>query len=148
MSEPLRIALAGLGTVGGGVGPYALEYKVRMKAGAVLIYEWAALGLDKPENLGYDFHGHTVPVNSEEKQLISNHKKGTGASGRGSLVAPFDGIQGWYFDNSSSAPVTIRIKLTGFYDLVEAGQPGNEFGIAPNLPADLVRAGMIRPKAE
>ncbi len=137
-----------LGNVGGGLGPYALEYKVRMNTGSVLIYEWEALGLDKAENLEYDFHGHTVPVSSDEKEVVSEHKKARGAAGRGSLVAPFDGIQGWYFDNSSPAPIVVRIKLNGFYELVEAGQPGNEFGIAPNLPADRVRTGMIIPQAK
>jgi hypothetical protein len=126
-----------LGYVGGGLGPYALEYKVRMKKGATLIYEWKAFDLPKPNLLSYDFHGHTTPPGGNEKDMIvADYRKATGGSGRGALVAPFDGIHGWYFENSADVPVTVRVKLTGFYDLVPAGQVGNEEGIIANVPAD------------
>ncbi|MDB5684197.1 MAG: hypothetical protein JWM75_1895 [Sphingomonas bacterium] len=135
-----------LGMVGGGVGPYSLEYKVRMKKDAVLIYEWEAIGLADPSQLAFDFHGHTIPKSDAEQMVVASHRKASAGSGRGSLVAPFDGIQGWYFDNSSSGPIVVRVKLTGFYDLVPSGQPGNESGITANLPVDEVRAKMILPK--
>ena len=135
-----------LGMVGGGMGPYSLEYKVRMKKDAVLIYDWQATGLSRPTDLSYDFHGHTTPADPTEKMVVATHRQAKGASSHGSLVAPFDGIQGWYFDNSSDGPVTIRIKLTGFYELVPPGEVGNEAGLVANLPADQVRAKMATAK--
>jgi hypothetical protein len=135
-----------LGMVGGGMGPYSLEYKVRMKKDSVLIYDWQATGLSRPSDLSYDFHGHTTPTDPTEKMVVATHRQARGASSHGSLVAPFDGIQGWYFDNSSDGPVTIRIKLTGFYDLVPSGEAGNEEGIIANLPADQVRARIAAGK--
>jgi hypothetical protein len=134
-----------LGFVGGGVGPYALEYKVRMKQGSVLLYEWEAVGLTDPESLAYDFHGHTLTVPDRET-TVATHRQAKGASGHGSLVAPFDGIQGWYFDSSAQNPVTIRIRLNGFYDLVAPGEDGNELGIVANLPAGEVKPRMMVPK--
>ena len=136
-----------LGYVGGGVGAYSLEYKVRLKAGAVFIYDWEAIGLTDPEALEYDFHGHTLTSASKEEMTVSTHRQGKGASGHGSLVAPFDGIQGWYFSNGSNRPVVIRVRLHGFYELVQPGAEGNEAGIEANRPAEEVRARMIPPGA-
>jgi len=135
-----------LGYVGGGMGPYSLEYKVRMKKGAMLVYEWQATGLARPSDLSYDFHGHTTPTDPTAKMVVATHRQAKGASSHGSLVAPFDGIQGWYFDNASDGPVTIRIKLTGFYELVPPGEVGNEAGIVANLPVDQVRSRMAAGK--
>jgi hypothetical protein len=45
------------------------------------------------------------------------------------LVAPFDGIFGWYLQNQSEAPVTIKLDLAGFYQLIPPGEYGNEAGI-------------------
>ena len=134
-----------LGYVGGGVGPYSLEYKVRMKKGEVLLYDWEAVGLTNPQDLEYDFHGHTLTVEGQE-MTVATHRQAKGASGHGSLVAPFDGIQGWYFDNAAANPVVIRIRLHGFYDLVPPGGEGNELGVVANLPAEQVKARMILPK--
>lgn len=133
-----------LGYVAGGVGRYSLEYKVRMKKGAVLLYDWEAVGLSDPNQLAYDFHGHTL-TKSGETMTVATHRQGKGASGHGSLVAPFDGIQGWFFDNSAPNPVVIRVRLHGFYALVPPGQEGNEEGILANLPADQVKARMKPP---
>jgi hypothetical protein len=134
-----------LGYVGGGVGPYSLEYKVRMKKGAVLLYDWEAVGLADPQELEYDFHGHTPTMEGQET-TVATHRQAKGATGHGSLVAPFDGIQGWYFDSSAPSPVVIRIRLHGFYDLVPPGEEGNELGVVANLPADQVKARMMLPK--
>lgn len=134
-----------LGCAGCGSGPYALEYKFRMKKGQVLIYDWEAVGLTNPADLEYDFHGHTLTVSGQE-MTVATHRKAKGASGHGSLVAPFDGIQGWYFDNASPSPVVIRIRVHGFYELVPPGEEGNEMGVIANLPVDQVKAKMILPQ--
>jgi len=39
----------------------------------------------------------------------------------------------------------IRVKLTGFYDLVPAGKEGNLAGIVANVPADQARPGFKPP---
>ena len=48
-------------------------------------------------------------------------------------------FQGWFFQNSSMKPVVIRLKVSGFYDLVPPGQPGNEARITANVPAAQAR---------
>ena len=36
---------------------------------------------------------------------------------RGYLVAPFDGVHGWYFSNESDSDITITLSLSGFYTI-------------------------------
>jgi hypothetical protein len=41
--------------------------------------------------------------------------------------------------------VVVRLKLSGFYELVPAGQPGNEAGIVANVPANQARPQVAPP---
>ena len=110
----------------------ALEFKVRMKTGAALVYGWTAQGLSAPDDLLYDFHGHTVSASASDAPVsVSAYAKASAASANGALDAPLDGIHGWYFRNRGGAPVTVRLRLAGYYDLIPAGQEGNLAGIAP-----------------
>jgi hypothetical protein len=109
----------------------ALEFKVRMPKGATLVYSWQAEGLTVPEDLMFDFHGHTVAAEAKGAVSVADYEKGSGATANGSLTAPVDGIHGWYFRNRSDQPIKVRLKLSGFYDLVPAGEEGNLAGIEP-----------------
>jgi hypothetical protein len=111
-----------------------LEYKVRMKQGATLIYEWSVADVGNPEEFYYDFHGHTLAPN-QEAMTVATYKQATGIGAKGALTAPFDGVHGWYLQNQSAKAVVVRIKLSGFYDLIEPGDTGNEAGIIANVPA-------------
>lgn len=114
----------------------ALEFKVRMPKGAGLVYSWQAEGLAVPEDLMFDFHGHTVAADAKGgKVTVADYEKASGAAANGSLTAPVDGIHGWYFRNRSDKPVKIRLKLSGFYQLVPSGEEGNLPGIQPLAPA-------------
>jgi len=105
-----------------------LEYKVHMQKGATLIYSWEVPGIADPTEFYTEFHGHTLE--SREAMTVADYRKSTGTSDNGALVAPFDGIHGWYVQNQSARPVTMKLRLSGFYELVPAGQPGNEAGLA------------------
>ncbi len=94
-----------------------LEFKVAMRRGATLVYSWQLLG--KPEDRVYfEFHGETSPPAAQQVQ--SYLKQETASASQGALVAPFEGIHGWYFMNDSDGPVTVRLHLAGFYDLLPA----------------------------
>jgi hypothetical protein len=129
----------------GGAKGSELEYKVAMKQGATLIYEWEALGAKKPDDVAYDFHGHTTPEPGQPIN-VATFKQARGLKQAGSLTAPFDGIQGWQFSNFAEGPVVIRVKLTGFYELVPAGQEGNLAGIVANVPAAQARPDFKPPQ--
>lgn len=112
----------------------ALEFKVRLPKGGTLLYSWQAEGLAAPEDLMFDFHGHTVATEAKGPVSVADYEKASGASANGSLTAPVDGIHGWYFRNRSDRPIKVRLKLSGFYQLVPPGQEGNLGGIEPAAP--------------
>ncbi|MEQ1607968.1 MAG: hypothetical protein ABL956_03195 [Hyphomonadaceae bacterium] len=122
----------------GGAKGSELEYKVRMKQGATLVFEWEAIGAANKNDIHFDFHGHTTP-GPNQSMTVATYEQDYGTSQKGALTAPFDGIEGWQFSNSGDTSVVIRVKLTGFYELVPAGEPGNEARIVANVPAAQAR---------
>lgn len=125
----------------GGVSGSELEYKVRMKKDATFIYAWEVVGAERANDFHYDFHGHTTPPPGEA-MTVATYRQAFGLKQQGALTAPFDGIHGWQFSNSSERPVVVRLRLAGFYELIPSGQPGNEAGVIANVPADKARPGM------
>ena len=129
-----------LGDFLAGADKSELEYKVRMAKDATLTYSWEVVGATEPRDFHFDQHGHTTPVPGQP-MTVSTYKQAFGLKQQGALTAPFDGIQGWQFSNSSEKPVVVRLRLSGFYDLIPAGQPGNEAGIVANVPTAQARPG-------
>ena len=87
-----------------------LEYKVRMKAGETLVYSWS---VDNGKAY-YDFHAQSEP---DARNLRYKEEQEGAANGHGSLVAPFDGIHGWYWLNLEDRPIVITLRVSGFYTL-------------------------------
>ena len=110
-----------------------LEYKVRMLKDATLVYEWSVADIANPEEFYFDFHGHTVVEG--QAMTVATYKQATGVAAKGALTAPFEGVHGWFLQNQSEKPVVVKIKLSGFYELIEPGDTGNEAGIIANVPA-------------
>jgi len=93
-----------------------LEYKLGLNEGDSIVYQWDAVDLKDPALLYAEFHGHTEPVNNVGDLMF--YRKATGATERGTLVAPFTGIHGWYLRNDTEAPIVVRLKVAGFYELL------------------------------
>ncbi len=106
-----------------------LEYKVRLRKGATLIYSWEAIGRTDPEELYTEFHGHTIAAG--KPMTVAYYRKAMGVRDNGALTAPFDGVHGWFFQNQAVVPIRVRLRLSGFYDLVPPGAAGNEAGFLP-----------------
>lgn len=86
------------------------EVKTHLAKGATLIYTWKTAG---GEVVNHDFHGEPVDAGKNEFESFIL-EKGVNES-RGSLIAPFTGIHGWYWKNNTDAPVTIVLTASGFY---------------------------------
>jgi hypothetical protein len=100
------------------LGPLGeLEYKLGLNEGDSIVYQWDASGLEKPELLYAEFHGHTEPVNNVGDLMF--YRKANGATERGVLTAPFTGIHGWYLKNEAEKPIVVRLKVAGFYELLQ-----------------------------
>jgi len=87
-----------------------IEVKTRLAKGATLIYSWKTKG---GEQLNHDFHGEPVDAGRNEFESFIL-EKGVQES-RGSLIAPFTGVHGWYWKNNSDLPVTLVLNASGFY---------------------------------
>ena len=118
-----------------------LEYKVRMAKDATLTYAWEVTGLTNPRDFQFDQHGHTL-AKAGEGMTVASYRKGYGLKQQGALSSPFDGIQGWQFTNLGDGRAMVRLRLAGFYELIPAGQAGNEAGVVANVPAAQARPGL------
>lgn len=108
-TDTVEIPLAAAGDADGGDD---LEWKVRMREGTTLLYSWSADA--PPEEFYFDMHGETPP---QPEVKVVTYQKGTGIASNGAVVAPFDGIHGWYLQNQAERPVVVHLKLSGFYEL-------------------------------
>lgn len=94
-----------------------LEYKLGMKEGDSIVYQWDAVDLADPAQLYAEFHGHTERVGDAPGDLMF-YRKAAGGSERGALVAPFTGIHGWYLRNDADEAIVVRLKVSGFYEIL------------------------------
>jgi len=95
-----------------------VEYKYHLDAGAPMLYTWKA-------SAPIEFDMHTVPDQGGDAKSDS-FEAGTKNEGHGSYVAPYAGIHGWYWKNTSTTEtVTIVVQTAGFYSVAKmfAGSP-------------------------
>jgi hypothetical protein len=92
------------------------EIKAAMRSGDAFVFAWSATG---PVN--FDMHGEAFDAKSDE---FTSYWKDRGQStGNGSFTAPFDGNHGWYWRNKGSEPVTVTVKVSGYFE--KLFQPGH-----------------------
>lgn len=122
-TDVVRIPLAAAGDPG---GRDKLEYKVRMTKGAALVYSWTVPDMpgEARNNFMTQMHGHTLE--DEQTMTVVDYRLSLKDKDAGTLTAAIDGIHGWYVENRANKPVTMVVKLAGFYTLVPPGEPGNE----------------------
>lgn len=85
------------------------EYKLVMQSGKAVVYSWQS---DRG-TVYADFHGHDPSLG--EDQFVRYKEQQEGRGNQGSLVAPFAGEHGWYWLNYNAHPVTITLKVQGYW---------------------------------
>jgi hypothetical protein len=85
-----------------------MEFKYELDKGASMLYSWKASGF-----VDYDFHTEPEGKPSSESDSFD---KGVAAQKRGAYTAPYNGIHGWYWENTSNRPVTVTLNTAGFYE--------------------------------
>ncbi len=96
-----------------------MEYKYRLDTGEALLYAWSATA---PVN----FEFHAEPDGAPAGYAQTYDKKSAQMQASGTLTAPFPGIHGWYWENTTDKEVTVTLKSAGFYNLAHefrSGQP-------------------------
>ncbi len=86
------------------------EYKYRLEKGESLLYTWTA---SAPMNT--EFHAEPDGAPRGYAQTYEKKDSMTGASG--TLTAPFSGIHGWYWENTTDMPATVTLVTAGYYNL-------------------------------
>jgi hypothetical protein len=92
-------------TIPPGVG---MEFKYELDRSATMLYSWKATGF-----VDYDFH--TEPE-GKPSSASDSFDKGQASQKRGAYTAPYDGIHGWYWENTSNREITVTLQTAGFYD--------------------------------
>jgi hypothetical protein len=82
-----------------------LIYRVGMQSGATLVYAWSS---------GAWWNGHHGEMLSSESP---GQKTTLAAEGHGAFVAQSPGWYHWRWENQSGNPITIHLKLSGYYEL-------------------------------
>ena|SRR5688572_13495097 len=85
-----------------------MEYKYRLERGAAFVYSWTASG-------PVHFEMHSVPDGAPSTFAETFEKLDDRPAAHGSYTAPFDGIHGWYWQNRTGQPVTLKMTTAGFY---------------------------------
>jgi len=96
-----------------------MEYKYRLDKGESLLYSWNATA---PVN--YELHAEPDGAPAGYAQSYEKKSASTGASG--TLTAPFPGIHGWYWENTTDQEITVTLKSAGYYNISHEfrnGQP-------------------------
>jgi hypothetical protein len=93
------------------------EYKYRLEKGEALLYSWTA---SAPMNT--EFHAEPDGAPRGYAQTYEKKDGMTGASG--TLTAPFTGIHGWYWENTTDQPATVTLASAGYYNLAHEFRSG------------------------
>lgn len=86
------------------------EIKARMNRGESFVFSWSVTGGE----VASDFHGDKL--DAAEGEYTSYWIDPAKANASGAFTAPFDGKHGWYWLNRGDKPVTVTVKVSGFYE--------------------------------
>ena len=107
-----------------------MEIKYNMKKGSGLVYSWVT-----SRNVRYEFHGEpdVTPAGGGADYFESyDIDNADGKSeGHGTFVAPSTGVHGWFWENTSDEPVTLRLVTAGFYDWVYHNRDEKQTALKP-----------------
>ena len=92
------------------IGPReGIEYKYRLDNGEALLYSWKATA---PVNVEFHAEPDGGPAG-----YAQTYEKIQGTEASGTLTAPFSGIHGWYWENTTNQEITVTLTSAGYYNL-------------------------------
>jgi hypothetical protein len=110
-----------------------MEIKYHMQSGAGMVFSWTA-----DREVQYEFHGEpdVKPAGAGADYFESYEKddKVGILQSNGTFTAPSTGIEGWFWDNESSGPVTIKLVSAGFYDYILQNKDDVKTRLQPRDP--------------
>lgn len=98
------------------------EVKMLLDAAQVAVFSWQADG-----DVYVDYHGHNPEIMGKQG-FVRYEELITARAENGSLVAPFSGEHGWFWQNQTDKPVHIKLTVTGYFNSIK------DYGIFGNEP--------------
>ena len=93
-----------------------VEYKAIMDRGDAVVYTWSV----DASTVYTDFHADPgADAEGYPEGYFIRYRESETAEDSGSLVAPFAGYHGWYWLNIEERPVTITLRVAGYFDRIE-----------------------------
>jgi hypothetical protein len=111
-----------------------MEIKYNMKKGAGLVFSWKGSA-----KLAFEFHGepNVKPAGKEGTDYFESYelddKTGRDQS-NATFLAPSTGIHGWFWENKSDKPVTLKLVSAGFYDWILQNRKDKQTALKPMDP--------------
>ena len=84
-----------------------MEYKYRLDEDAGMLYSWTATG-----EVHWELHSQPDDAPPGYAEFFDT---ADGNASHGVYIAPFSGIHGWWWENTTDAEVTITLETAGFY---------------------------------
>jgi len=88
----------------------SVEFKYTLAEGQSMVFDWRAKSSAAADVI-YEMHSE---VDADPEQSVT-FELSRGESQRGTFVAPFDGVHGWYWENRGLEEVEIVLDATGFF---------------------------------
>jgi hypothetical protein len=86
------------------------EVKLRLAKSKAVVYSWS---VDRGQ-VYVDFHGHDPSLG--DQTWVRYREQDAAKGNNGSLVAPFSGEHGWFWQNYNEFPIVITLTVTGYFD--------------------------------
>jgi len=102
------------------------EYKFYLAKDALIEYTWKT----DSNKLYFDFHGEPK---GDTTGYFKSFRESTDDRSSGSLIAPFEGTIGWYWENKGPAPVNVMLQTRGTYQII-GQKKGEESATQAEIP--------------
>ena len=88
----------------------SVEYKYTLSEGQSMVFDWRAESA-LPADVIYEMHSE---VDADPEQSVT-FELSRGDRQRGTFVAPFSGVHGWYWENRGAGEIEVVLDATGFF---------------------------------
>ena len=108
-----------------------MEIKYDMKKGAGLVYSWTASA-----PLAFEMHGEpdVKPEGKGGTDYYESYElddKTGKTESHGTFLAPSTGIHGWFWENKSDKPVTMKLVSAGYFDWITQNRKNKHTAFKP-----------------
>lgn len=86
-----------------------MEVKAHIEQGNKMLFHWEV----SEGTVSFDMHGNVI--NAAENDFTSYWLSKGETQSAGTFTAPFSGLHGWYWENETNLPITIKLTTEGYY---------------------------------